>query len=281
MSGRKVLIAGYGDLGQRMSIPLTDMGYQVWGLNRNPSNISPPVIPLEGDLTAPYLQEILPPDIDLFIYLATPSSREETAYRKTYIDGLSNLLRVLHESPHPIERFLFSSSTSVYGQNRGEWIDEESETSPSNFRGKILIEAESRVRQSPLPGQIARIGGLYGLNPPRWLLHHEKPTICPEPFNPSFTNRIHRDDAATALVHLLTRPLDRSTYLLVDCQPTQAGEIDRWVRLQKDLPQAAPTPQNTGKSGKRCSNRRLLESGFRFRYPTYREGALNWPALLC
>jgi hypothetical protein len=78
----------------------------------------------------------------------------------------------------------------------------------------------------------------------------------------------------------LTRPLDHSTYLLVDCQPTHAGEIDRWVRSQKNLPQPATSSQNTRKSGKRCRNRRLLESGFRFRYPTYREGALNWPDLL-
>ena len=172
------------------------------------------------------------------------------------------------------------SSTSVYGQTAGEWVDETSATTPTDFRGRIVLRGEETLLASGLPAIALRLGGLYG--PGRESLidavRDGRATLAPAPAR--FTNRIHRDDAVGAIVHLLDLAADAvaRVYLGVDEEPADRNDVLRWLaaRLGVVLEEAAPGAQRRGDarsdSNKRCSSARLRGSGYRFRYPSYREG---------
>jgi hypothetical protein len=92
---------------------------------------------------------------------------------------------------------------------------------------------------------------------------------------PHYTNRIHRDDCAGALRHLLGVAAPEPLYVAVDSEPAQDVEVMRWLAGTLGAP--PPRPARAGelpaaRSNKRCRNDRLLSSGYRLRYPTFREG---------
>lgn len=172
--------------------------------------------------------------------------------------------------PQP-QRLLFTSSTAVYGQQAGEWVDESSPTEPADFAGQRLLEGEALVRSAPFPGTVLRLGGIYG--PGRSsLIERARGGVSSAS---GYTNRIHRDDAAAALAHLAALPQVEGTLIGVDSEPALACEVLSWLAQRLELP--APRPgvvpsARAARGSKRCRNARLLATGFRFRYPTYREG---------
>ena len=95
------------------------------------------------------------------------------------------------------------------------------------------------------------------------------------PAEPRYTNRIHRDDAAAAIVHLCTMAADPGpVYLGVDNDPAELGEVQRFLAAELGLPQPASAVAGEPSRGgnKRCSNALLRSTGFEFAYPTFREG---------
>ena len=94
------------------------------------------------------------------------------------------------------------------------------------------------------------------------------------PRRPTYTNRIHRDDAASAIVHLATqveRP--EPLYIGADDEPAARAEVLGFLALELGVahPPVADVPERAG-SNKRCRNERLRSTGFEFEYPSYREG---------
>ncbi|MFH7445305.1 SDR family NAD(P)-dependent oxidoreductase, partial [Pseudomonas syringae pv. tagetis] len=73
---------------------------------------------------------------------ATPSQRDETGYRMGYVEGLRNVLSWLEQTGQRPMRLIFVSSSGVYGQLSGEWVDEHSVTEPTNYTGTVMLEAE-------------------------------------------------------------------------------------------------------------------------------------------
>ncbi len=126
---------------------------------------------------------------------------------------------------------------------------------------------------APFPGTVLRLGGIYG--PGRTsLLERARSGV---PGGPAFTNRIHRDDAAAALLHLALLPTAEPCYVGVDCEPATEAEVLAWLARRlgvtpAEAPGVAPSSSRRARGSKRCRNARLLASGFRFRYPTWREG---------
>ena len=123
-----------------------------------------------------------------------------------------------------------------------------------------------------------RLGGIYGPGRTSLVERVRSGAARVSPGSARFTNRIHRDDAAAALAHLAALPAAPSCHLGVDCAPAPEAEVLAWLaeRLGVAPPceDAPPAREETRRAtgNKRCSNARLLATGFRFRYPTYREG---------
>src|SRR5690625_1137181 len=120
MSRERILIAGCGDLGTELGLQLADAGHQVWGLRRRAEPLPSPLHSLRADLNDPVsLERVVPAELDLVFYFATPSACNDDAYRRAYPEGLRNLLNALDDRAP--RRLILVSSTSGYGQEGGEW----------------------------------------------------------------------------------------------------------------------------------------------------------------
>lgn len=263
----KVLIAGCGDTGNALGRRLLEAGYEVWGARRTIGALEAGIRPWKLDLTAAESWDRSPAEFDYVFYMPTPDSRDERAYRTIFIEGLSALLERLQEQPRPVRRLFFVSSTAVYGQSQGEWVDESSETEPSGFNGRVLLEAEATATQGAIPAAVVRFSGIYGKGSTRLL----ERVRSGEPYDPErWTNRIHVQDCAGVLHHLMRLQAPADCYLGSDDAPCQMREVVTWMSEKLGVeppPSAPPTSLN-----KRCSNRRLRQSGYAFAYPSYRDG---------
>ena len=270
----RILIAGCGDVGTALGLMLCERGHEVLGARRSVRRLPAPLRPLAVDVTDRGAVERTIPAVDVVVYAVAAGRRDEGAYRRAYVDGVSALLDVLEQRAEPPWRAFFVSSTSVYGERGGAWIDETSPLQPRGFSGESLAAGERRMLASPIPATIVRFAGIYG--PGRgWLVERARAGADCAGDPPRYTNRIHRDDCAGALAHLVTREQVDDVYIGVDDAPVEECEVMEWLAARLDAP--APRRVRRGEaagqgSGKRCSNARLRASGYRFRYPTYREG---------
>jgi nucleoside-diphosphate-sugar epimerase len=257
----------------------------VWGLRRHAAGLPPAIRPIEADLAHPSSLTALPAPLDAAIFAAAPEASEPDAYQRTYVRGLANLLAALErggasERDLSRPRVILLSSTSVYGQSHGEWVDESSPTLPADFRGETVLRAEETLRRAPFESIVVRLGGLYGPGRASLVEAVRARRERPRPGPARFTNRIHRDDAVGAIVHLLDLPASSAApvYLGVDHEPADRNQVIGWLAAQLRVSAEATAGEGqAGRArerdlGKRCSNSRLLASGYRFRYPTYREG---------
>jgi len=267
MSKRRLLIAGCGDLGVRLAARLDARGqWQVTGLRRNIDRLPATIQAVRADLDRPESLEAIDRRWDAVIYTATPGERSPAAYRRAYLQGLRHLLDQVRT-----DRLVFCSSTAVYGQQRGEWVDEQSPAQPSRFNGEILLEAERLARASG--GVVVRFSGIYG--PGRdWLirkLRSGEAACRRDP--PEWTNRIHSEDCAAVLAYLIDLPRPDPLYLASDALPAPRHEVLAWLadRLGVAPPRIEPD-QPGADQGKRVCAQKLRQAGFALQYPDYRSG---------
>ncbi|HET8700514.1 MAG TPA: SDR family oxidoreductase [Nitrococcus sp.] len=273
-SHERVLIAGCGKIGTRLGEELASLGDEVWGLRRGRIQLPAPLRTLTADLNHPESLRSIPGEITQVFYLATPSAYTDEAYQLTYVEGLRNLLQVLAGQNQAPRRVLFVSSTAVYAQHGGEWVDETSPTAPTGFSGQRLLEAEHLLQQGPFPGLVVRFGGIYGPGRDAMIRKVRAGEPCrAEP--PLYTNRIHEDDCIGVLRHLGRLATPDAVYLGVDDAPCTQCELMDWLaeQLGQARPPRASAVTGTPRAGsKRCCNARLKASGYALCFPTYREG---------
>jgi nucleoside-diphosphate-sugar epimerase len=263
----QVLIAGCGDVGNALATRLLAEGCAVWGVRRRIERLAPGVKPWPIDLRSSDALRSPPARFDYVFYTASADRRDEAHYRSIYVDALRGLLDGLRAARCPLRRVFFTSSTAVYGQSRGEWVDEESRTEPAGFNGRALLEAESIVRDAAETGINVRLSGIYG--PGRTRLVRQV-WAAEAKASGSWTNRIHVDDCAGSLHHLMRLRDPARLYLGSDDEPATTAQVVRW--LSAELGVAPPAEEEAQQLSKRCRNARLRGSGYRFRYPTFREG---------
>ena len=262
----RVLIAGCGDVGNALGARLLADHCEVWGIRRNVSALAEGIRPWPVDLTDPATFQTPPAQFDHVFYTASADRRDEDSYRAVYVDGLRDLLRALGNAGSPMKRVFFTSSTAVYGQRNGEWVDEESETAPARFNGQILLEAESIVRGFR-SGVAVRLSGIYGPGRTRLI---RKVWNAEAKATKSWTNRIHVEDCGAVLHHLMRLDAPGDLYLGSDDAPATTAEVVTWMSAQLGVP--APIAADAPSLNKRCRSTLLRDSGYRFLYPTFREG---------
>ena len=274
-------------------------------MRRSAQRLPAPLRPLPVDVTDRRALERMIPPVDVVVYAVAAGRRDEEACRRAYVGGVAALLDVLEGRAAPPRRAFFVSSTSVYGERAGAWVDEATPVQPGGFSGECLVAGERRMLASPIPATVVRFGGIYG--PGRgWLVERARAGASCVDDPPRFTNRIHRDDCAGVLAHLIARTWERGrpvsdghdvaagtaaggtpagaddapndvdgVYVGVDDAPATECEVLAWLaaRLGAPAPRRVRDEEAAARgSGKRCSNARLRAGGYRFRYPTYREG---------
>ncbi len=276
MATGPVLIVGCGDVGIATARLLVQSGYTVVGLRRHTAALPGFIEPLAADISQPAsLQPLQQRQFSWVLVTSSAGEFSEQRYRAVYIDGLRNVLASLRQ--HPPKHLLLASSTSVYHQQDGGWVDEMSATIPDNFAGRCQLEAEALAIGSDIPATVVRFAGIYGPGRLRLLSRLRQGYIVAAD-NLNYSNRIHRRDCAGILAHLIALRQGGATlerhYLAVDCAPTPLREVCEWLAQSMGLdPENMQQDRSPLRGGnKRCSNRRLLRSGYRFVYPDYRAG---------
>jgi nucleoside-diphosphate-sugar epimerase len=271
----RVLIAGCGYVGEALGQRLLAADHEVWGLRRNPRSVTTGIQSIAADLAQPEDLADLPGGIDFVFYLVSPSGSEDALYRHAYVDGLRGLLGALRRDDQR-PRLLFASSTAVYRQCAGEWLDESSETAPDHWSGKRLLEGEQIALQASPSATVVRFGGIYGPRRTQLIdrVRSGRATYRAKP--PQYTNRIHREDCAGALQHLMNLENPDSIYLVVDNESAEERAVLFWLAGVMGSPEPREAEKTEASSrprgNKRCRNARLVQSGYTFRYPTFREG---------
>jgi len=154
-AAKTILIAGCGDIGTRLGLQLAAQGWKVYAVRRNPAALPSRFFSIRADLGDPESLRALPGGADFVLYTATAARFDEAHYRAVYVDGVRN---VLAASPSP--NFFFVSSSAVYGQDDGAWVNEQSPTAPRHFNGRVMLEGEHVVRAHG--GVCVRFSGIYG-----------------------------------------------------------------------------------------------------------------------
>ena len=271
----RILIAGCGDIGAAAAQRLVYYGHEVVGLKRHPPEHDDKLIYIKSDLTSMRDVEALDTRFDLVIFILTPDDRSELSYRNAFELAANNLLKRFSQNDRDT-KFIFISSTSVYGQTNGEWVDEQSVTEPKTITGQIILQAEKAFLAHGINNCVIRFSGIYGRNRSRLLDTVRKGgEVQYEP--PYYTNRIHRDDCVEIIRFIANRLIAgeelEPVYLASDDDPAPKWDVFNYLARMLDVepPGKAILPHNADQN-KRCSNRRLKQSGYEFSYKSYREG---------
>jgi len=227
------------------------------------------------------------PDADAVVFAASSGGRGAEAARRVYVDGLRTAVDVFADRASPPERLVYTSSTGVYGDHDGAWVDEETPIEPTTEKTAVLAEAEriatEHAAERGIDGVVARFAGLYG--PDRYRLDR----YLDGPVTAGYLNMVHRDDAAGAVTHLLgdscgdvsgdvvnvvdDEPVDKhrfADWLADECGVERPEKRTKHERIEAgDLSEAA---ERRVRTSKRVENGRLRGSGYELRYPTFREG---------
>lgn len=271
-----ILFVGSGDLAQRTLAALTTPARCI-GLCRHPERLPPGMEGLAGDYTrrAPFdaVAALAP---DTILLTLKPDGRDAQAYRRGFLTPVQHLLSALGN--HRPRRVLFVSSTRVYSENDGGWVDESAPLTDDGSAAGMIVAAEQALMASGHASTLLRCAGLYA--GPGGMLMQRIARGELRPAHPvHYSNRIHRDDAAGFIAWLIDReqqgqePLD--CYNVVDNEPAPQHVVDRWLAsaLAVDVKEnGAGTALQGSRGHKRVRNNRLRATGYQLRYPDYRRG---------
>jgi nucleoside-diphosphate-sugar epimerase len=282
----RVAILGCGYVGLELGRQLQD-DHEVVGVRRSDDGIAAiedaGFEAVRADVTdAESLSAV--PDADWLVFAASSGGRGAEAAREVYVEGLRTAIDHFWSRADQPERLVYTSSTGVYGDHDGAWVDEETPLDPQTAKTEVLAEAERVARERPAEhgghGAVARFAGLYG--PDRYRLER----YLEGPVTAGYLNMVHRADAAGAVYHLLTENHRDEVVLVVDDEPVEKWAFADWLAEQCDVPfppkqttterladdSLSETAKRRIQTSKRCSNDRLRNLGYEFEYPTFREG---------
>ena len=284
----RVVIVGCGYVGLELGRQLREAGHEVTGVRRSDAGLDAVAAaglePCRADATEPHTLSALP-DADWVVFAASSGGRGADAARRVYVEGLRNVIDEYAARESPPDRLVYTSSTGVYGDHDGDFVDEETPIDPTTEKTRVLAAAErvalEEAAAAGIDGTVARFAGLYG--PDRYRLGR----YLDGPVTEGYLNMIHRDDAAGAVAFCLDSDVARDEVVLVaDDEPADKWTFADWLAEECDIPSPpkrtieerlaasdlSDAPRRRLQTSKRCSNDRLRELGYELKYPTYRAG---------
>ena len=285
----RVLIVGVGYVGLPLGAELVRRGNKVYGMRRTAAADDAlrqaGILPLTADISRAETRVALPDDFDWVVNCAATGGGSVDEYRRLYLQGTRNLIAWL--SPAFMRRsgarYLYTSSTGVYGQSDGSIVDESSPTEPASETAQVLVETErtllAAARGKNFPAIILRAAGIYGPGRGYLLKQFLSGEARIEGEGGRFLNMIHRDDLIRAILAALERGQAGEIYSATDDEPVSQLDFFTWLaeKLGKSIPPVSTTPpeiaRRRGLTSKRISNRKLrTELGVTLTFPTFREG---------
>lgn len=281
----RVLIVGCGYVGFPLGKELARQGHEVFGLRRSAlaadEMLAAGIQPLLADVTQPETLAQLPCDFDWVVNCTASGGGDAADYRKVYLEGNRHLVAWLAGSP--IKKFIYTSSTSVYAQNDGSVVTEQSPTEPDAPTAQVLVETEKLLLtaavENNFPAAILRVAGIYG--PARG--HSFKAFLRGEARiegdGARWLNMIHRDDLIGVIIAALQNGRPGEIYNAADNESPSQLKIYEWLagELRRPLPPQvvaeAEVWRRRGVTNKRVSNAKLrAELNYEFQFPDFRAG---------
>jgi nucleoside-diphosphate-sugar epimerase len=281
----RVLIVGCGYVGLAAGSELVRLGHEVFGVRRNPDGDAQlkeaGIKPLVADVTKLSDLAQLPGPFDWVVNCVSSGKGGVEEYRDVYLNGTRNLIEWL--SAAPPKKFVYTGSTSVYGQTDGSQVKESSSTQPASETSQVLVETEKILLdaafQKKFPAVVLRVAGIYGPERGHLFLQYLKNEAKIAGQGERLINMIHRDDLAGVIVAALKNGRPGEIYNAVDDEPVAQIHFFRWLSetLGKWMPPFATEAENAerkrGLTNKRVQNRKLkMELGYQFKYPNFRKG---------
>ncbi len=269
----KILIVGCGDLGTAIATLLHQSQHEVIGLRISAQQLPLGMQTIQADVTKlNTLNDLKKLNPHIIVYCIAASAQTDENYHAHYVQGLKNTLATQTNNAN-LQHVFFVSSTRVYGQQTQDMLDENILAIPTDFGGERLLEAENVLSQLSCKTTVLRLSGIYG--PGRLYLVNTAKDINRWPVNNSWSNRIHRDDAAAFIAFLVQkishkRPIE-NCYIVTDDMPTLQYSVLNWLAKQQGV-DASQTQTPATQGGKRLSNQRLRATGFQLQYPDYQAG---------
>jgi len=281
----RVMIVGCGYVGLALGAALAKAGHVVHGLRRQAGGAEDMaeagIRPVTGDVTQPETLERLPGPFDWVANTVSSGKGGLEVYEQVYREGTRNLIQWLRDMP--LQKYLHTSSTSVYAQADGSVVDETSPAQGASPTSRVLVETEqlllNAVRDHGFPAVIFRVAGIYG--PGRGYLYQQylKDEARLHGDGSRLINMIHLDDLVGSMVMALEMAQPGDLYNVADDQAVSQQDFFAWLsaRLGKPMPPTASSDELAGRkrgvTHKRVSNARLRQGlGYRLKYPTFREG---------
>lgn len=280
------LVFGCGYLGGRVAKRWRAAGDQVWVVTRDSQRAArleqAGYYAVVADVTDARSLAVLQsqPAVDTLLYAVGYDRSSPNSIHEVYQGGLSNALA---NAPDVVGRVIYLSTTGVYGDASGEWVDEHTPPNPQRDGARASLAAEDVARASPLAARtlVLRLAGLYG--PDRIPFLDRLRAGEPIPTSESgWLNLIHVEDAADVVVELADRGAENGSQLLnaADGNPPTRGDYYSAVARLIDAPQpkyVAPSPDSPrairARSDKRvCGKRLLRQLPAPLKYPNYLAG---------
>lgn len=280
----RVLIVGCGYVGLPLGTELTRLGHEVFGLRRHADAeedlIRAGIKPLYADITNANELSGVPREFDWVVNCVASGGGSAEDYRRTYLQGTRHLLDWLEPAPR---KFVYTSSTSVYGQNDGAIVTEMDITNPLTETANVLIETEklllNAASERNFPAIILRLAGIYGPGRGYWLRQFLNGEARLDDAGDRILNMIHRDDVVGAILAALESASAGSIVNVADNEPATQRTVFEWLAKTLERPMLETIPNETsparkrGATNKRVSNSRLRhELHYQLKYPTFREG---------
>jgi len=280
----RVLIVGCGYVGLPLGAALAREGCTVFGLRRNPGATeemqSAGIQPLFADITQPATLARLPRDFDWVVNCTASGGGDATDYRQIYYEGNRNLIAWLADAPP--KKFVYTSSTSVYGQNDGSVVTEQDPAEPAVETGKVLVATENLLLAAApagFPAVILRVAGIYGPARGHWFKAYLRGEARIEGDGSRYLNMIHRDDLIGIIIAALRAAPAGEIFNAADNESVTQLQYFEWLAgvLKRPLPPRLPAEtevwRRRGPTNKRVSNAKLQAVlKYAFRYPDFRAG---------
>jgi nucleoside-diphosphate-sugar epimerase len=274
----KVLILGCGYTGQRLAQWLTQQGVEVHATNRSGTPLQGLNIPIFPFACATGSNGIPLPAVTLdnVTHVVSTIAPDEHG-----IDPVTASLMPMLQGAK-LQWFGYLSTTGVYGDTQGAWVDEDSPLNPQNVRSQHRVTIEATFLNSGLPAHIFRLPGIYG--PGRSILDKLRAGTAQHIAKPGHVfSRIHVDDIVGTLWQSMRSPQAGSIYNVADDEPSESGALIQWgAKLLNLSPPPAipfhranlsPMAASFWSECRRIRNTKLKRTlGVQLSYPTYREG---------